>query len=90
MTMTVFSFSKFKTIAFCLAASTVLILSNTGTAWSSSQTVKRIEINGAQRIEEPTIILYTDLKVGDKINSSIADKALKNLYATGLFADVNV
>ena len=83
------SFPKFKTLAFCLAAGAALIVTNPTPAWSA-QTIKRIEINGAQRIEETTISSYMDLKVGDKIDSASTDKALKSLFSTGLFADVKV
>lgn len=53
-------------------------------------TVNKIEIKGAQRIEESTIASYMDLKVGDNLNEAATDKTLKSLFATGLFADVRV
>ncbi len=56
----------------------------------ASQKVKKIEISGAQRIEESTIASYMDLKIGDNIDSEATDKALKSLFSTGLFADVKV
>ena len=84
-----FSLPKFKTLVFCLTASAAIIVADTTPAWSA-QTVKRIEINGAQRIEEATISSYMELKVGDAVNDTKTDKALKNLFATGLFADVKV
>lgn len=52
--------------------------------------VQKIEITGAQRIEESTIASYMDLKVGDTVDNVTADRVLKNLFATGLFADVKV
>jgi outer membrane protein insertion porin family len=84
-----FSLPKFKTLTFCLAASAAIIVANPSPAWSA-QNVKRIEINGAQRIEETTISSYMDLKIGDAIDSAKTDKVIKNLFATGLFADVKV
>jgi len=84
-----FYLPKFKTLAFCLTASAALIVTDPSPAWSA-QNVERIEINGAQRIEEATISSYMDLKIGDKVDSTATDKALKNLFATGLFADVTV
>lgn len=53
-------------------------------------TIERIEITGAQRIEETTIASYIDVKRGDEINGLTSDRILKNLFATGLFADVKV
>lgn len=53
-------------------------------------TVKQIVINGSERIEKSTISSYMDLKVGDEIGATTTDHVLKNLFATGLFADVRV
>ena len=52
--------------------------------------VRKIEIIGSQRIEESTIASYMDLKVGEHLNDATLDRAMKSLFATGLFADVNV
>lgn len=56
----------------------------------ASSRVSKIEISGAQRIEESTIASYMDLKVGDVVDGAATDRALKSLFATGLFADVRV
>ncbi len=56
----------------------------------AAQKVTKIEITGAQRIEESTIASYMDIKIGDHADSSTTDHVLKNLYATGLFADIKV
>ncbi len=56
----------------------------------AAQMVKKIEISGVQRIEESTIASYMDLKVGDPVDNVATDRALKSLFATGLFADVKV
>ncbi len=58
-------------------------------AWSADR-VERIEISGAQRVEESTIASYMDLKIGDMADEAATDRALKSLFATGLFADVKV
>lgn len=52
--------------------------------------VQDIEIKGAQRIEASTIASYMGLRAGDPLDNVAADRALKNLFATGLFADVKV
>ncbi len=57
---------------------------------SAAQRVDHIEITGSQRVEESTIASYMDLKVGDPVDDAAADRALKSLFATGLFADVKV
>ncbi len=51
-------------------------------------TVREIRIDGAQRIEPSTILSYLDIDAGDAVTSASLNQALKNLYATGLFADV--
>lgn len=56
----------------------------------AAERVSKIQIYGAQRIEESTIASYMDLKIGDPVNADATDRALKSLFATGLFADVRV
>ncbi|MEM7618674.1 MAG: outer membrane protein assembly factor BamA [Pseudomonadota bacterium] len=51
-------------------------------------TVREIRIDGAQRIEPATILSYLGVSAGDPVTSNTLNQALKNLYATGLFADV--
>ncbi len=53
-------------------------------------TVREIRIDGAQRIEPSTILSYLDIDAGDAVTSTSLNQALKNLYATGLFADVSL
>ena len=57
-------------------------------AQQSSEVVREIRIDGAQRIEPSTILSYVGLSAGDAVTSGTLNQALKNLYATGLFADV--
>ncbi len=47
-----------------------------------------IRIEGTQRIEPETVRSYMGLSPGDPFAADRIDKALKNLFATGLFADV--
>jgi hypothetical protein len=55
-----------------------------------AETIKHIRIEGAQRIEPSTIQSYIDLQAGDAFEQDKLDRALKNLFATGLFADVSL
>jgi len=52
--------------------------------------IKKIEIEGIQRIEAETVLSYMNVRVGDRSSPEVLDKALKGLFATGLFADVSV
>jgi outer membrane protein insertion porin family len=52
--------------------------------------VREIRVDGAQRVEADTVRSYMGIRSGDRISSAALDKALKALFATGLFADVNI
>lgn len=52
--------------------------------------VRSITIDGAQRLEPDTIRSYIRLREGDRYTQAAADQVLKDLFATELFADVQV
>lgn len=52
--------------------------------------VRHIAIKGNQRIEESTIFTYLGLKEGNELSQYDIDTALKNLFATGFFADASI
>jgi outer membrane protein insertion porin family len=54
----------------------------------SGEPIGDIRIEGTQRIEPETVRSYMQLAPGDPFAADRIDKALKNLFATGLFADV--
>ncbi len=54
----------------------------------ASDKVKQVLVSGAKRVETETILTYLDIRAGDDINQDMLNKGLKNLFATGLFADV--
>lgn len=53
-------------------------------------TVQRIVVEGNQRIEEATVVSYMVIKEGAPYSQSQVDQSLKTLFATGLFADVQI
>jgi outer membrane protein insertion porin family len=53
-------------------------------------TIRFITVNGAQRLEGSTILSYIRLRTGQPYTQAAADQALKDLYATELFADVQI
>ena len=57
---------------------------------AEQQAVKSITIDGAQRLEPDTILSYIRMRVGDAYTQASADQVLKDLYATELFADVQL
>ncbi|MBU6299495.1 MAG: outer membrane protein assembly factor BamA, partial [Alphaproteobacteria bacterium] len=52
--------------------------------------VQRIVVDGTQRIEPATVLTYITLHVGDDYSEPAVDRALKSLFATGLFSDVKI
>lgn len=53
-------------------------------------TIQTITVTGNQRLEADTIRSYIKLRAGQPYTQAAADQALKDLYATELFADVQV
>ncbi len=56
----------------------------------AAETLREIRINGAQRIEPATILTYLNLQTGQPLTDDVINEGLKNLFATGLFADVKM
>jgi outer membrane protein insertion porin family len=54
----------------------------------TGEPIGNIQVTGNQRIEAETVLSYMQLNPGDKFEAERVDRALKNLFATGLFADV--
>ncbi|HEX8527457.1 MAG TPA: outer membrane protein assembly factor BamA [Allosphingosinicella sp.] len=54
----------------------------------SVTTVRSISVSGSQRLEPETVISYSGLRPGEGYDRERLDQALRDLYATELFADV--
>lgn len=52
--------------------------------------VRDIKVVGTERIEAATVMTYLDLQKGQIATQQSLDDALKSLFATGLFADVQL
>ena len=81
-------------VAVCALVS-VLMLSVVGSSVhaqniGSGDPIQEIRVEGNQRIEPETIRSYMQINPGDPFDAEKIDQALKNLFATGLFADVNL
>jgi outer membrane protein insertion porin family len=59
----------------------------TSFVWAK-ELVRSIEVEGNRRVETPTIMSYIDVKSGQDVPEDKIEEILKNLFATGLFADV--
>ena len=53
-------------------------------------TVGDIRIEGLQRITEGTVYNYLPVNIGDRLDNRRIDEALRALYATGFFRDVEL
>ncbi|OWK34033.1 outer membrane protein assembly factor BamA precursor [Sphingomonas dokdonensis] len=54
------------------------------------RTIRSLRVEGSQRIEPDTALSYTKLRVGQTYTNETLDQAIKDLYASDLFADVQV
>ena len=52
--------------------------------------IKTLRVEGSQRIEPDTVLSYTKLRAGQSYTNETLDQAIKDLYASDLFADVQV
>ncbi|MEO8618559.1 MAG: outer membrane protein assembly factor BamA [Sphingomicrobium sp.] len=57
-------------------------------AQATTGTIRSISVRGAERLEPATVIAYSNLQPGQTYSAESLDAALKDLYATELFADV--
>ena len=66
----------------------IILISNS--TFANEFSINKIEINGLERIERETVILYSELVVGDTYSNDIGNNTLKELYKTDLFSDVKI
>jgi len=59
-------------------------------AEQSGVAIRRVVVEGNQRIEPATITSYLLVRPGDTFDAERIDLSLKTLFATGLFADVQI
>lgn len=59
-------------------------------AMAQTYVISEIEVIGTQRIEPDTVRSYMVVAPGDVYNEEKVDQSLKNLFDTGLFADVTI
>ncbi|WP_411269239.1 outer membrane protein assembly factor BamA [Sphingobium sp. SCG-1] len=52
--------------------------------------IKAINITGQQRLEPDTVLSYTKLRIGQPYTRESLDQALRDLFETELFADVQI
>ena len=57
---------------------------------SYSDSIKKFEIYGNDRISDETILMFSDLEIGQDITENDLNDALKELYYTDYFKDVSI
>ena len=68
----------------------LLILQFLFTKVCLSENIKDFNIQGNDRVSDETIIMFSSLSVGDKINENDLNEALKKLYYTDYFKQVEI
>ncbi|MCH8618539.1 outer membrane protein assembly factor BamA [Undibacterium sp. TS12] len=82
-----FTLAHFRRRALSLAAFALC----TGNALAIEPfTVKDIRVEGLQRTEAGTVFSYLPVKVGEQFDDAKSTTAIKSLYATGFFKDVQI
>ena len=55
-----------------------------------SEIIKKIEVNGNDRLAKETIIIFSELNVDDDISSKDLNNAFRKLYSTDYFKDIQI
>ena len=55
---------------------------------SYSETIKKFNIKGNERVSDETIIMFSNLEIGDNIDQDKLNSALKELYKTNYFKNI--
>jgi outer membrane protein insertion porin family len=74
----------------CLAVTAAAPTATWAQGITGGGAIAEIRVEGNQRIEPETIRSYMQLSPGDPFEAERIDRALKSLFATGLFADVRL
>lgn len=76
-------------VAFVVAFAALMAIPQTASAQEDG-VIEQIAVQGGQRIEPATVRTYLTVREGDPFDPVRIDRSLKNLFATGLFADVGI
>src|SRR3982751_4701518 len=76
-------------------AQAALTIASSSAAWAQASdtaefTVGDIRLEGLQRISEGTVYNYLPINIGDRLDHRRIQEALRAMYATGFFRDVEV
>ena len=74
----------------CWTAIAVLVLLSTSVVKAESFIVSDIRLQGLERITDGTLLNYLPVRVGDPFDDRDASYAIRQLYKTGFFKDINL
>ena len=57
---------------------------------SQADVIKKFQISGNDRISNETLILFSEVKIGENINENNLNEIIKKLYETSFFEDIKV
>lgn len=57
---------------------------------AQAEVIEKMQVKGNQRLEAETIYSYLPFAVGDDVDASAVNEAIKELYKTGFFNDVKI
>jgi outer membrane protein insertion porin family len=77
-------------LAFLLSAAAPLAAPAVWLSAAQAQTVSSIVVEGNQRVENDTVLSYVQIAAGEAATADQIDEAVKALFQTGLFSDVQI
>ncbi len=77
-------------LAFAQVASPAAPVAPEAPSVPAGDVIRTVTVEGSQRLEADTILSYIRLRPGQTYTQVLGDQALKDLYATELFADVQI
>src|ERR1700737_3357693 len=78
------------TVLFAIAIGPMNALSQESSITTADFTVRDIEIQGAERVSLGAIYNYLPINIGDRLDIGRVREAIRALYATGFFRDVQL
>jgi outer membrane protein insertion porin family len=77
-------------LALMLSAVGPLAVPGMGSSSAQAQVVSSIVVEGNQRVENDSILAYIPFSAGSNVSADEIDAAVKALFQTGLFSDVQI
>lgn len=77
-------------VLYCATTATPAVAQTAPNITGAADQIQSVTVVGTQRLEPDTVRSYIKLRIGTPWSQVSADQALKDLYATELFADVSI